>query len=81
MVALPSLFYVKLRHEVILSLFAKRSSYNTCNLGHIDMYYCRTVIPENLVFRYLIAEYKLLDQILRNSKFYSIFKSSLLKFG
>ena len=51
------------------------------NPDHIETYYCRTNIFKYLFFPYSIVEWNKLDHILRNSKFYSVFKNSLLNIG
>ena len=60
---------------------AKSSSYNTRNSDHVETYCCRTDIFKYSFFLYAIVEWSRLDQVLRNSKSYSIFKNSLLKIG
>ena len=60
---------------------AKSSSYNTRNSDHIEKYCWRTDIFKYSFFPYTIVEWSRLDQALRNSKSYSIFKNSLLKIG
>ena len=60
---------------------AKSSSYDTRNSNHNEIYYSRTDIFKYSFFPYTIVELNRLDHTLHNSKFYNIFKNSLLKIG
>ena len=62
-------------------ILAKRSSYDTRNSNHNEIYYSRTDIFKYSFFPYTIVEWNRLDHTLHNSKFYNIFKNSLLKIG
>ena len=68
--------------EYLYKLIPTKSSfYNTRNSHHIKTYCCRTDIFKYSFFPYLNVEWNKLDHTLRNSKYYNIFKSSLLKIG
>ena len=67
--------------EYLYKLIPTRSSsYNTHNSNHIEIYYCRADILNIHSFIILLSNGRL-NHSLRNSKYYNIFKNSLLKIG
>ena len=57
------------------------SAYNTQNQDKIETYYCRTDLFKYSFFPYTIVEWNKLDNTIRNSKSFLIFRNSLLKIG
>ena len=57
------------------------SAYNTRNQDKIETYYCRTDLSKYSFFLYTIVEWNRLDNTIRNSKSFLIFRNSLLKIG
>ena len=57
------------------------SAYNTRNQDKIATYYCRTDLFKYSFFPYTIVEWNKLDNTIRNSKSFLIFRNSLLKIG
>ena len=80
------MFFIKLRHEVILSIFKNRFLQKTLLVIYVTQITLKHIIAELIflnIHSFLITTVKCnrLDHTLRNSISYNIFKNSLLEIG